>query len=223
MSSSVRLAANGDICSSLRRPSRNLMSCQWVKNVGCPASEGVPGIVALPSGPWHLPHGSDLRRPASTSAASAALPAASVATSSAVVKTKRISLLRVADAIDRARVVVRDEHRAVLHLRRVDRPAPDLLALQPALHEGLVLADLAVARERHHHHAVADLLAPVPGAALGQENTVLVLGREPRARVEHHAVAGHVGAGLEDRRHVVLARLALAELGVERVALMAER
>ena len=44
---SVRLAANGDICASLRRPSRNLISCQWVKKFGWPASEGVPGIVAF--------------------------------------------------------------------------------------------------------------------------------------------------------------------------------
>src|SRR5919201_3032453 len=155
MSASVRLAAKGDICASLRRPSRNLMSCQWVKNTGWPASDGVPGMVALPSGPWQAAQGSALRRPASGSAANAAaLPATRPATSSAVMKPKRASLLRVADAIDRAGVIVGDQHRAVLHLRRVDRPAPDLLALQPALHERLVLRNLAVAGQRHHHHAI---------------------------------------------------------------------
>src|SRR2546422_10021884 len=165
MSSSVRLAATGDICASLRRPSRNLISCQWVKKFGWPARDGVPGIVALPSGPWQAAQGSALRRPASGSAAEArALPAATRATSSAVVKTKRISLLRVADAIDRADVIIGDQHRAVLHVRRVDRPPPDLLALQPALHERLALGDLAVGRQRDHHQRAAALLT-APAAA----------------------------------------------------------
>src|SRR3989442_12818604 len=103
MSSSVRLTAKGDICASLRRPSRNLISCQWVKKFGWPARDGVPGIVALPSGPWQAAQGSDLRRPASASAAEArAPPAATRATSSALVETKRLRLLPVTDAIDRA-------------------------------------------------------------------------------------------------------------------------
>ena len=51
MSSSLRFWANGDIWASVRRPSRYLMSCQWVKNAGWPASDGVPGIVAWPSAP----------------------------------------------------------------------------------------------------------------------------------------------------------------------------
>ena len=71
MSSSLRFCASGDICASLRRPSRYLMSCQWVKNTGWPASEGVPGMVALPSGPWQAAHAAALRRPASASAAEA--------------------------------------------------------------------------------------------------------------------------------------------------------
>src|SRR6266850_1480500 len=169
MSSSLRFTAKGDICASLRRPSRNLMSCQCVKKIGWPASDGVPGIVALPSGPWQAAHGSALRRPASRSAANTrTLPAARVATSSAVVKTRRISLLRVADAVDRARVVVGDQQRAVLHLARVDRTAPDLVALQPALGEDLVLGHVG-RPEGDHHHAEAGLLRAVPGPALGQE------------------------------------------------------
>src|SRR5438128_11887535 len=72
MSASVRFVAKGDIWGSLRRPSRNLISCQWVKNTGWPASDGVPGMVALPFAPWQLLHGSALRRPASRSAAAGA-------------------------------------------------------------------------------------------------------------------------------------------------------
>src|SRR5688572_5311102 len=134
-------------------------------------------MVALPSGPWHLAHGSDFRRPASTSAPdTSALPAARPATSSAAVKTKRRRLLRVADAIDRAGIVVGDQQRAILHLLGVDGAAPDLVALQPALGERLVLRHVA-GTQRHHRHAEADLLRAVPGAALGQEHPVLVLGR----------------------------------------------
>src|SRR2546422_6986332 len=72
MPASLRFVAKGDIWGSLRRPSRNLISCQWVKNTGWPASDGVPGMVVLPSAPWQLLHGSALRRPASRSAVAGA-------------------------------------------------------------------------------------------------------------------------------------------------------
>ena len=72
MSASSSFSASGDICGSFRRPSRYLMSCQCVKNTGCPAREGVPAIVALPSGPWQAAQTWALRRPASRSAPGAA-------------------------------------------------------------------------------------------------------------------------------------------------------
>src|SRR5262247_1130362 len=105
MSSSLRFWASGDICSSLRRPSRYLMSCQWVKKAGWPASEGVPGMVAWPSGPWQAPHAAALRRPASASAATALLAAITTASSA----SSRGQLLLIADAEDRARVIVGDQ------------------------------------------------------------------------------------------------------------------
>jgi hypothetical protein len=84
MSSSLSFSAMGDICASFRRPSRNLISVQCVYIVGWPAIEGMPGIVALPAGPWHPAHGSALRRPASASAEKAgAAPAARTMTASA--------------------------------------------------------------------------------------------------------------------------------------------
>src|SRR5436190_1401472 len=142
MSASVRFAAKGVICGSFRRPSRNLMSCQWVKKTGCPASDGVPGMVALPSGPWHAPHGSAFFRPASTSAAIAgagrAVIVAAIRTAARTARATggierpcragrqgrspgwmRPSAL-VADAVDRARVVVGDQEGPVLHLLGVD-------------------------------------------------------------------------------------------------------
>jgi hypothetical protein len=60
------------------------MSCQCVNVVGCPASDGVPGIFALPSGPWQAAQGFDFARPASASAEkTGAAPAARTATASA--------------------------------------------------------------------------------------------------------------------------------------------
>ena len=47
------------------------MSCQCVKNTGWPASDGVPGIVALPSAPWQAAHGVGLAAPGLESAAAA--------------------------------------------------------------------------------------------------------------------------------------------------------
>src|SRR5439155_10276746 len=105
---------------------------------------------------------------------------------------------------------------------RVDRSAPDLVALQPALGERLVLGHVTGA-ERHHHHAEADLRRAVPGAALGEKRTVRVLGREHRAGVELHTVPGHVWPRLDERRRELTAGASLAELGVEDVALVAER
>src|SRR2546422_4889703 len=278
MSSSLRFWAGGDICGSFRRPSRYLMSCQWVKNTGCPASEGVPGTVALPSRPWQAAHGSALRRPASTSAAAAgavtrmtsvnakpAMPgvpshrrnlalrdlpwsrfsevklvtswrfaAARAPASPAHVPSLKggsgrgprrpppSMLPLVGNPVDRSRVVVGDQERAVLHLLRVHGPAPDLVALEPSLGKRLVLGHVTRPK-RDHHHPEADLLCPVPGAALGEEGAVLVLGGEHRARVELHAVAGHVRARLDERRRELAAGAPLAELGVGDVALVAVR
>ncbi len=61
----------------------------------------------------------------------------------------------------------------------------------------------------------------VPRAAHRDEDVVLVLGREHLARVEAHADRRDVRAELERRRRELLARAVLAELGIERVALVA--
>src|SRR5262245_19516204 len=126
MSVSLRFWANGDMSGSMRRPSRYLMSCQWVKYTGWPASEGVPGMEALPSGPWHAAHTSAFRRPASMSAASARPARASAAqTARSAIALPSLALRLIDDPVDRPGVVVGDQERAVLHLPRVDRPAPD--------------------------------------------------------------------------------------------------
>src|SRR6267143_4152431 len=68
MSALERFAAIGDICGSLRLPSRNWNSCVVVAWAGWPASDGMSGFVELPSGPWHAAHTCALARPVSTSA-----------------------------------------------------------------------------------------------------------------------------------------------------------
>src|SRR5688500_13488693 len=107
-----------------------------MKLSGCPASEGMFSISAMPFSPWHAAQGSARSLPAAMgSAASAA-----AATSAAAARTAAKALLRKADAIDRARVVVGDEERAVLGDGDVRGPAEILVAaLEPALGEDLLL------------------------------------------------------------------------------------
>src|SRR2546422_6148902 len=97
----------------------------------------------------------------------------------------------VGDPVDRPRIVIQHQERAVPHLLHVHRPAPDLVTLEPALGEHLVLRHVSGA-ESHHHDPEAELLGAVPGAALGEERAVLVLRRKHRARVEVDTVAGDV-------------------------------
>src|SRR5205809_8027951 len=52
MSALERLEVIGDICGSLRLPSRDLKSCIGVNCAGWPASEGMAGSVEFPPGPW---------------------------------------------------------------------------------------------------------------------------------------------------------------------------
>src|SRR3989441_11170920 len=80
----------------------------------------------------------------------------------------------VGDSVNRPGVVVGHQERPVTHLLQVDRPAPDLVALEPALGEHLVPGHVSGA-ESHHHDPEADPLGAVPGAALGEERAVLVL------------------------------------------------
>src|ERR1700712_4853180 len=58
------------------------------------------------------------------------------------------SLSPVADAIDRARVIVADEHRAVFQDQEVHRPAEVLVVLDEAGHEGLDLGRAIFLRPR---------------------------------------------------------------------------
>src|SRR5439155_13414245 len=137
-----------------------------------------------------------------------------------------ISLL-VADAVEDAVVVIRDDHRSVLHHQHVDRPAPHrwvgLLVDEEAREERFGLDHLALGVQSDAINIVALLDGAVPGAVPGDENVVLVFGRKHLAGVEAHPERGNVRAELQHRRGELRAGAILAVLGVERVALVAIR
>src|SRR6266542_6264586 len=81
----------------------------------------------------------------------------------------RRELPPITDPIDRSALVVGEEHRAVRSEEQIDGTPPRLLSLQPAFGEDLVSRRPSVL-ERHEHHAVPDLVSPVPGAVLGDED-----------------------------------------------------
>src|ERR1700722_18408172 len=98
--------------------------------------------------------------------------------------TRQILLL-VADAIDRTCPVVGDEDRAVLVEDDVVRPAEIApVAFDPAGSEGFLLGILAVGTDDHAHDTATLIFMPVPRAVFGDQDAVLVIGRELVAGVE---------------------------------------
>src|SRR6266545_129201 len=125
-----------------------------------------------------------------------------------------LSATLVADAVDSAGLVVGDEQGAVGHDEDVGRASGGrIAALQPALGERLV-GRRAPALDLHEGHAIADRLATIPGAVLGDEHAAPILVRKHRARVEPHADRGHVGAEQAGGRGELFARAAAVVLGV---------
>src|SRR5882757_9127 len=132
------------------------------------------------------------------------------------------SLLAVADAVDRAGPVVGDEHRAVLGEHDVGRTAEiALIAFEPAGGKDLLLGVLAVGTDDHALDACALVLVPVPGAMLGDEDVVLVLGGELVAGIELHAERRHMGAELGDRWRELRALVTHRKLRIRHIALVA--
>src|SRR6266403_2878391 len=110
-------------------------------------------------------------------------------------------LLAVADAVDRTGPVVGNQQRAVLGEHDVGRSAEiALIAFDPAGRKDLLLGVLAVWTDDHALDAGALVFMPVPGAMLGNEDVVLVLGGELVAGIELHAERRHMGAQIGDRR-----------------------
>src|SRR5438034_9775545 len=127
----------------------------------------MPGMVAFPSRPWQRPHDSAFCCPARRSAADAGAPAVAASTATTAHRRKGerdapLSIARTAtDAgtgivsalvggpIDRPRIVIRHQERAVPHLLHVHRPAPDLVTLEPALGGHLVLRHVGGGGSQH--------------------------------------------------------------------------
>src|SRR5262249_6284541 len=85
----------------------------------------------------------------------------------------------------------------------------------------LLLGVLAGRIDRYEDDPIAVLLGPVPRAVLGEEDAVLVLGREHVAGVELHAERRDVRAELDHGRGELGALVAHTELGIGDVALVA--
>src|ERR1700689_4123761 len=86
-------------------------------------------------------------------------------------------LLLVADAIDRAGPVIRNQDRTVLVQNDIVRPAQiTLVAFDPAGCEYFLLGVLAVGTDDHAHDASALIFMPIPGAVFGDQDVVLVVG-----------------------------------------------
>ena len=77
--------------------------------------------------------------------------------------------------------------------------------------------------ELDQRDVAAEFFGPVPGTVAGDNNLVAILSREHGAGVEPHAERRGVRAHQRDRRYVVLAVVAPAELDVGDIALMAIR
>src|SRR5262245_61658416 len=130
--------------------------------------------------------------------------------------------LFVRNAIDRAVPIVRDEQGAVAHDEQVDWTTPEALAFEDAAQEDLGLR-IAVRAKRHPRHVVAALLRAVPRAVLRDEDIVAILRRKHLAVVEPHPERSDVRPELHYGFGELAAAAVLAELWIERVALMAGR
>src|ERR1700730_18163373 len=97
-------------------------------------------------------------------------------------------LLAVADAIDRAGPIVGNEDRTILGEEDIGGTAEiALISLDPARRENLLLGFLAVGTCGDAHDAPALVLMPVPGAVLGDQDRVLVVGGELLSGIELHS------------------------------------
>src|SRR5690242_13831666 len=132
------------------------------------------------------------------------------------------TLLAVADAVDGAGPVVGDEDRTILVLDDVVRTAEiALVALDPAGREHFLLGILAVRIGRDADDAATLVLVTVPGAVLGDQHRVLVLGREHASGIELHAERSHMGAELVGRRRKLRALVTHCEFRIRQIALVA--
>src|ERR1700761_276254 len=129
------------------------------------------------------------------------------------------ALLAVADAIDRTGPIVGDEDRSILVEDDVVGTAQEVLvALDPAIGKDLLLGILAVGIGRDANDASALILMPIPRAVFGDQDRVLVLGRELVAGIELHAERSDVRTEIEHGRRELRALVTHRELRIRHVA-----
>src|SRR6185312_15331517 len=132
------------------------------------------------------------------------------------------ALLAVADAVDRTRPVVGDEDRAILvEDDVVGTTEIALVALDPAGREHFLLGVLAIGPDGDAHDAATLVLVTIPGAVLGDQDGVLVLGGELASGIELHAERSDVGAELVNRRCELRALVTRREFRIRQIALVA--
>src|SRR5262249_34867016 len=96
----------------------------------------------------------------------------------------------VSHSIDRAVIVVGDQHRAVLEDHEVSR-APDIIVVfNEARDERIDGFHRTVLVEGHHDDVAAELLGSIPRAVARDEDGIAVFRREHVAGVEPHAERG---------------------------------
>src|SRR6201996_8437854 len=133
-------------------------------------------------------------------------------------------LLAVADAVDRAGPVVGHQDRTVLVEDDVVGTAEiALVALDPARSQNVLLGVLAIGADGDANDAAALIFMPVPGAVLGDQDGVLIVGGKLAAGIELHAERSHMGAEIEHRRGELRALVTHREFWIRGVALVAMR
>jgi hypothetical protein len=123
--------------------------------------------------------------------------------------------------IDRAVIIVGDQHRAVRHVHDVDRPADVVVVLQEAGNERFLRFHSAVLVEIDDVDVTAKFVGLVPGAMPGDEDRVVILRRERASRIEAHAKRRHVRTKLRQWLGEFVAGVTPSELRILDVAAVA--
>ena len=116
-------------------------------------------------------------------------------------------------------MVVRDQQSTIGHHQNIHRSAPRLTVLQPPIGEGFI-GRHPLPIHANQTDAIAQRIGSVPGAMLGNEDLILVLGRKHTSGVKPHPDGGHMrtqllGGGCEFVTTALLAEFRIRNLGYE--------
>src|SRR5215471_1333078 len=128
---------------------------------------------------------------------------------------------RVSHAVDRAVIVVRQQHRPVFQPFHVNRTSDIIIVLEKSGYKGLDRLDCSIRIEQRNNDIAADFLAFVPRAVARNEDSALVLLRKHLPGVEPHTERCAMRPELRDRLCELVAAVAPAELRIGNVAAVA--